>query len=82
MSPLPMHITPKHTSTQRGRNKDAMLEWLAKDVGIRRHHCHSIINFLAHEMGGAVRNSGAAGCNLTLAVEGNIRCVGCKVVCV
>ncbi len=53
-----------------------MLEWLAKDVGIRKHHCHSIVNYLAHEMhGGGARSSSMHGCNVTLAVEGNIRFV-------
>lgn len=57
---------------QRGRDKDSMLEWLAKDVGIRRHHGNAIVNYLAHELGGAGQQGGPR-CPVTLAVEGNIR---------
>lgn len=64
---------------QRGRDKDSMLEWLAKDVGIRRHHGNAIVNYLAHELG-SVGQQGGARCNVTLAVEGNIRCVVAAVI--
>lgn len=57
---------------QRGRDKDSMLEWLSKDVGIRRHHGNAIVNFLAHELGGNGQHNGSR-CHVTLAVEGNIR---------